>query len=292
MRLGGPVFVETRDPGELAAAHRAEGYRAAYCPAWLSVEDPDPVREFTAALARHDVILAEVGAWGPILHPDPETRRQAEEHAIRRLALADLAGARCCVDYTGTLAPDREVTAPDGGTRRVTTWYHPDNLSQDTFDAIVEIARRILDAVQPTRTVFALEMMPSVHPDCPDGYLRLLEAIDRPRQFAVHLDPVNIITSPRRYYDTTAVLEECFDKLGPHIASCHGKDVLLTDGFIVHLDECRPGLGVLDYRTYLRLLEGLPQQPPLMLEHLPNAAEYRLARHFVLQTAADLGIPA
>ena len=114
--------------------------------------------------------------------------------------------------------------------------------------------------------------------------------MDRPGQFAVHLDPVNVINSPQRYYDTSAVIRDCFAKLGPYIASSHGKDVVVRNDFIVHLDECRPGTGTLDYRTYLRELNRLPQEPPLMLEHLPSEQEYRLARDYVVSVAHELGL--
>ena len=275
MRLGGPIFTQSRDPEEIARAHRAEGYRAGYCPDWLTVADTDGVRALQKAFDRHDVVLAEVGAWGHIIHPDGAEAQRNRERVVERLALADALGARCCVDYTGSYGTD---------------WYHPRNLSEEAFDQIVEITRALIDRVRPTRTVFALEMMPSVHPENPDDYLRLLAAVDRPGQFGVHLDPVNVIDSPARYYDTGAVIRDCFEKLGPHIVSCHAKDVTVGKEFILHLDECRPGTGVLDYRTYLTELSRLPQEPPLMLEHLPNADEYRAARDYIAGVAAGLGI--
>jgi sugar phosphate isomerase/epimerase len=275
IRVGAPAFCDSRDPEILAQAHRDQGYRAAYCPGWLTVDDGSAIDALRSAFSRADVVLAEVGAWGHILHPDEQVARANREHATQRLALADAVGARCCVDYTGSQGPG---------------WFHQDNLTQATFDAIVEITRGIVDAVEPTRTVFAIEMMPTVHPENPDDYLRLLAAIDRPGQVGVHLDPVNLINSVPRYYDTTTVIRECFEKLGPHIASCHGKDVIAGPGFIVHLDECRPGSGVLDYRTFLRELAKLPQQPPLMLEHLPSQEEYHLARDYVFAVAQEIGV--
>ena len=83
-----------------------------------------------------------------------------------------------------------------------------------------------------------------------DSNLKLLKAIDRP-QLAVHFDPVNIVNSPRRYFNTGALIKECFDKLGPHIKSCHAKDILMHDKLTVHLDEVRPGLGNLDLNILL-----------------------------------------
>jgi sugar phosphate isomerase/epimerase len=275
MRLGGPVFVQSRDPEEIARAHRQEGYRAAYCPGWLTADDGETIRALQAAFSRHDVVIAEVGAWGNLLHPDPAERKKNQDRAVERLALADAVGALCCVDYTGSYGEG---------------WFHPKNLSGEAFDEIVEITRSLIDAVDPRCTVFALEMMPSVHPESPDDYLRLIEAVDRPDQFGVHLDPVNLIDSPRRYYDTGAVIRECFETLGPHIVSCHGKDVRIGNEFVLHIDECLPGTGVLDYRTYLTLLDRLPREAPLMLEHLQTAEEYRLAAAHVRSIAEELGL--
>ena len=103
---------------------------------------------------------------------------------------------------------------------------HPDNLNGDTFALIVDSVREILDSVQPQRTYYALEPMPFTLPDSPDSYLELMRAIDRPR-FAVHLDPVNMINSPAKFYDNAGFLRECFDKLGPHIRVVHAKDITL-----------------------------------------------------------------
>ena len=74
------------------------------------------------------------------------------------------------------------------------------------------------------------------------------------------------------------------------IASCHAKDVTHSNDFIFHVSECRPGTGALDYRTYLTELSRLPQEPPLMLEHLPNAEEYSLAAGYIRSVAHEHGI--
>ena len=277
MRLGAPVFIQTEDPAELARAHRAEGYRAAYCPAWLSLDAPDRIREAEAAFAAEDVVIAEVGAWGNMIGPDA-AKREAHLAKVRdRLSLADEVGARCCVDYAGTFDPDFDYGP------------HPQNFAPEGFDFIVETIRGVIDAVRPKRAKFGLEMMPWSFPESADDYVRLLAAVDRPA-FAVHLDPVNIITSPRRYFANGDLIRECFAKLGPHIASCHAKDVVLRPNYMADIGECPPGTGGLDYRAFLTGLSALPQEPPLMLEHLPGEAEYRQARDYVLSVATEAGL--
>ena len=58
--------------------------------------------------------------------------------------------------------------------------------------------------------------MPWVYPYSTETYLELIEAIDRP-QFAVHFDPVNMITSPYLYYHNGRFLRDFIRKLGPYI---------------------------------------------------------------------------
>ncbi|MBI2925448.1 MAG: sugar phosphate isomerase/epimerase [Verrucomicrobia bacterium] len=276
IRLGGPIFVSTDDPEELALAHRKLGYRAAYCPK-LSLTDADRVRAVAAAFAKHEVVIAEVGRWVNLLDADPEKRRANLSLVTDGLALADVVGALCCVDIAGSFSRQE--------------WYgpHPQNLSPEFFDAAVENARKIIDAVKPKRAKFSYEMMGWAIPDSPDGYLKLLKAVDR-KAFGVHLDPCNIVNSPRRFYDNTALLNECFDKLGRWIVSCHAKDLTWDVEMNIHFREVRPGAGALDYTTYLRRLAGLPHSPPLMLEHLPNAAEYDKARQHLFDLGGRIGV--
>ena len=78
-------------------------------------------------------------------------------------------------------------------------------LSDRFFDAAVENARTIIDAVKPARAKFCYEMMGWSLPDGPASFLRMLEAIDRPA-FGVHLDPCNLVNSPARFYRNTDLL--------------------------------------------------------------------------------------
>jgi sugar phosphate isomerase/epimerase len=130
--------------------------------------------------------------------------------------------------------------------------------------------------------------MPWAYPDSADSYLRLLKAIDRKR-FAVHLDPVNLVCSPQRYFRTGPLIRECFEKLGPYIKSCHAKDILLQMKLTTHLDEVRPGLGGLDYVAFLKELSKMPETP-LMLEHLKGAEEYRKAADHIRGVARENGL--
>jgi len=132
-------------------------------------------------------------------------------------------------------------------------------------------------------------MMGWAMPHSPDNCRRLLRAVDRPA-FGVHLDPCNLINSPEKFYRNTDLLNECFDKLGRWIVSCHAKDLTWEIEMNVHFREVRPGLGVLDYTTFLRRLAQLPHSPPLLLEHLPSAEEYAAAARHIREVGRNAGV--
>jgi sugar phosphate isomerase/epimerase len=171
------------------------------------------------------------------------------------------------------------------------SWYgpNPKNLSKEFFDATVANCRHVIDSVKPSRTRFTIEMMGWNIPDGPDSYVELIKAVDR-KAFGVHLDICNGINSPRRFYDSKGYIEECFKKLGPWIISCHAKDLQWVVELNVHFLEVIPGRGQVDYAAYLRGLAGLPQDAPLMMEHLKTAAEYDEGRAYIQKVAASAGV--
>jgi sugar phosphate isomerase/epimerase len=258
IRLGGPVFDEFKDPQEWVLAVKAKRYSAAYCPVPIGT-DEGTVKAFEKAAKDANIIISEVGAWSNPISKDAKEREEAIKKCKASLALADLIGAGCCVNISGSRG-------------KIWDGPHPENVSQSTFDLIVQTTREIIDDVKPTRTFFTLETMPWTLPDSPDSYLDLLKAIDR-KQMAVHLDPVNMINSPRRYYQNGAFIKECFDKLGPFIKNCHAKDILLHDTLTVHLEEVLLGTGGLNYKVFLTELSKL-NNVPLMLEHLKTSEDY------------------
>ncbi len=274
IRLGGPVFGDYKDPHEWATLVKDTGYSAAYCPVEPGTDEVT-IKAFEKAARDADIIISEVGAWSNPISKDEKERKAALKKCKDSLALAELIGAGCCVNISGSRGDKWD--GPD-----------PENLTGETFDLIVQTTREIIDEVKPVRTFFTLETMPWAFPDSPDSYLELIKAIDR-KQLAVHLDPVNMINSPRRYYGNGAFIKECFIKLGPYIKNCHAKDILLRNDLTVHLDEVLLGTGGLDYRIFLSELSKL-KDVPLMLEHLKTKEEYDQAAANVKQMGTLAGI--
>jgi len=276
VRLGGPVFGKHDDPLELARAHRALGYSAAYCPD-VKIGDRDRIRAIQDAFKAENIVISEVGAWVNLLDPDAEKRKKNFDYVESRLALAEAVGAMCCVDIAGSYNP--------------TVWYgpHPKNLSREFFDATVENCRKLIDRVKPRRTKFCIEMMSSSVPDSAASYVRLVRAVDR-TAFGVHIDVCNVISSPERFYNTGAFIRETIATLAPWIVSCHAKDLIWQPEMNLHFIEVIPGRGSVDYRAYLQALAVLPKETPLMLEHLKTAEEYAEGAAYIRKIGAESGV--
>lgn len=274
MRLGGPLFDDVKDPEQWVEALQKKGYRAAYCPVQPD-DDGDLIDAYAEAAKKADIVIAETGAWSSPVSEDDKARKAALKLNKDQLALAERIGARCCVNVAGG---------------RGTNWLAPDprDMTEETFDMIVEVVREIIDEVRPTRTFYTLETMPYTYPDTVDCYVRFVKAIDR-KQFACHFDPVNLISSPQLYYSNAEVIRDFCNKLGPYIRSCHAKDTQLMNELTVFLKEVIPGTGALCYRTYLTELSKLDPDIPVMLEHLETEEEYDQAASYVRLVAEETG---
>jgi sugar phosphate isomerase/epimerase len=274
MRLGGPAFDVPEEPQALVDYHKANGFSAAYM---KRIDDKTKRDEIVAAYTDANIMLAEYGGYNiNILETDDALRQKNFDEICDRLAYADETGTRCCVIH--------------GGSYETGGWGkpNPENFSARAFDDTVKAVQMIVDKVQPTRTQLVMETEKYVFPDDPDIYLRLIEAIDRDG-FGVHLDPINIVSSPKLLYTNGTFIKECFDKLGSHIVSCHSKDVTTIDRYPYHITESYTGDGQLDYDVYLTELSKLDDDIPMMIEHL-NAEQLPLARDFLLQKVDALGL--
>ena len=274
MRFGGQIFEKWTTPEEWAQAARRAGYSAVYFPVDYTA-DTALIDGYVRAAAEADLVISEIGAWNNLLDADPAKRDEHFARCVHQLELADYVGANCCVNIAGSYS--QQWDGP-----------HPDNLTARAFDEIVSITQRIIDAAKPKRTYYTLEPMPWMYPDSADSYLRLLDAVDR-EHFAAHVDIVNILSSPSLCYRSGEVIDEWFDKLGPRIRSCHAKDITLGGKLTVHLDECRPGMGLVDYAAYIRRVSELEDKNVcLMLEHMTQAEDYAAATEYIRGVAARL----
>ncbi len=225
-----------------------------------SDEPEEKIIAYKNAAEKAGLTIAEVGIWRNALSPDPDERRKNVDYSVEQLRMADFIGARCCVNVAGAFGP-----IWDGG--------YKENFSEEARRETARMVREIIDRADVKHTYFTLEPMPWMIPTGPDDYLKLIEEVDRER-FAVHMDIFNMVNSADRYFFAREFVEECADKLGNLIKSCHLKDVHLSEAFTLRLEECGPGDGEFPIRYYAEKMHEIDPDMPMILEHLSTDEDY------------------
>lgn len=260
MKLGIASALSHETPVQWAEQLKELGCESVVFPLCCN-DNRDRISAYVESAGENGLTIAEVGIWNNMLDADPEKRKRNTDFNIRQLILADEIGAVCAVNIAGTPHGPRW----DGGYR--------ENFSDETFEMTVEAISYILRQANVKNTFFCIESMPWMIPSGPEEYLRLIKAVNHPR-FAAHLDLVNMITSPRRYFFNDEFIRECFELLKGHIRSCHLKDIALKEEFTFQLKECAVGDGALDIELYSELASRENPDMPMIIEHLSTDKEY------------------
>lgn len=267
MKLGISSRLEHTTPQDWASKHKVLGLESVVFPV-SCLDGEDCVMAYKKAADDAGLIVAEVGIWRNTLAADPHERRQWIDYSIQQLRMADEIGAKCCVNVVGTPYGPRW----DGGYRN--------NFSKELWQMAIGMIREIIDTARPKHTKFCIESMPWMIPSTPDEYLKLIEEVDR-TEFGTHLDVVNMITSPQKYFFNDEFLHECFEKLKGTICSCHMKDIRLKEEYTFQLEECACGQGTLDLELYARLADTENPDMPMIIEHLTTDEEYAASVRYV-----------
>ncbi len=260
MYLGVSSSLSHTSPEDWAAKHRALGLKTVVFPMDCNAGE-EKIDAYKKAADEAGLTIAEVGIWRNTLAKDLDERKRMIDYAVGQLKMADRIGARCCVNVVGTPYGPRW----DGGYRQ--------NFSDELWDMAIRMIQEIIDRASPSKTKFSIESMPWMIPSSPDEYLCMIEKVNRPA-FGAHLDVVNMITSPDRYFYNDRFLEECFSKLKGMICSCHLKDINLKQEYTFQLEECACGKGTLDIELFAKLATAEDPQMPMIIEHLTSDEEY------------------
>ncbi len=269
MRLGTAYTPEHSSCEEWAHKIIEFGCQAAVLPD--SVCSEAEAIKYGAAAKSASIVIAEVGAWSHLMSPDRSIREKSIELNKRKLALAEAANARCCVNVAGGNGPEWDS-------------FVKSNYSREYHDRLVETVREIVDAVKPENTCFVLECMPWMPPYSAENYLELINDVDR-KGFAAHIDIVNLITNPFDYFFNDELSDRVFSCLGSRVKSCHIKDISMEHAYTVSLREVACGTGSLDIGAYIRAARRVDKDMPMIIEHIFNERDYRRAVEHVQKIA-------
>lgn len=279
MRLGGFYGAERVEELEpLCERLDRLGLSVIPAPARLAKMSDEECQRFGEAAARLGLVIGEAGMWENLSSPYPD-RRQARIQLVRTmLRKADLMGCRCVVTLVGSVDPSDSPLAP-----------HPRMVTPEGARDFREVVLRILDGLELTRTVYAIEPWRTSFFFRPEDIAAFLDDLGHPR-VKLHLDLVNMVDR-LDYFATGALAERVFALLGDRIAAAHLKDLRWDHPYLgLKWDEVPIGEGVLDHAAYLRGLAGLDPDLACFCEHLATEAEYVDSFARLHRIAADHGL--
>lgn len=260
MLLGISSSLQHNSPEEWAKKHKELGLGCINFPVDFT-SGKEVYTSYKTAAEKNNLTIAEVGVWRNTLAADPKERTKWIEYAINQLKMADEIGATCCVNVAGTPHGPRW----DGG--------YKENFSKQTWDETVDMIQQIIDTAKPKHAKYSIESMPWMIPTGPEEYAKLINDVNR-SEFCAHLDVVNMITSPERYFFNDEFLKKCFSILKGQIYSCHLKDILLKQEYTFQLEECECGKGTLNLELFEQLASEANPNMPMIIEHLNSDEQY------------------
>ncbi|MFC1693138.1 sugar phosphate isomerase/epimerase family protein [Candidatus Latescibacterota bacterium] len=238
--------------------------------------------EFMEQIKQYDIRVLEIGgrkypdSVGTLIHPDRASRQSFLKETAEIFEAAEKVGCPMVATIAGSRDPDYAFN------------IHPGNWTLETWKTLVESIKQLLRDTSGMNVSLAMEAQVTTTIDSPIAHRRLIDDVGDPR-CAVELDPVNMI-SLATYYHSTELINECFDRLGESILSCHAKDTYIwPDKQTVHVQEVCAGRGVLDYETYLLRMSRFKWPRMLRPEHIP-ADQYPEADAYIRKVAGKVGV--
>jgi sugar phosphate isomerase/epimerase len=265
-RLGIAIQLTTDETASrnLLRTVREAGYtRAQLQFPWSTVGD-----DFLGALPRwlkeEGVVGDVVGAYVNCASPSNVLMDCRRRDLIRAIDFAGFIGAHIIVAWTG-------------GYGKGLMTSDPRNFTREAEDAICRFLEPYHIRIENARLKLALETyITLVCPDAP-SLARLLKRL--PKSTGAVLDPPNL-TPIARYGQRDRALKQMFSELGNRIALVHFKDFRLApDGASYQLPG--PLKGEMNYRLFAEQVAKLPEETPLIAEHL-KPPEFAAARKELL----------
>ena len=216
-----------------------------------------------------------IGYRPPLHHPDEIVRKEAAKKLAAAVRLTKELGCRGTHTGPGSLNPTG-------------AWHpHPYNWTQRAKDQLIKSLREVAPVAEDCGVYVGMEGHVLVTLDSAETMAEVLRAVDSPRM-RCDLDPVNW-TTRETVYDTGTAIRQMAKTLEGFIIGGHAKDVVIEDRLVLHLTECAAGQGLLDWATFLPILEGIAPDFPLVVEHCTSDELPRISA-FLHHKAKELGI--
>ena len=165
---------------------------------------------------------------------------------------------------------------------------HRDNHLPRSQDLLVETLKPIAAKAEREGVILAMETHVVSIMDPPEKCRDIVAAVGS-EHLRLIMDAVNHFGSIQAVYHSTDFLDHIFDMMGPLAPVAHLKDLKVSPGLVVHIDQEIPGEGELDLAHMLRRFDALFPDGYGLIEHLPRD-KVPVAAANIRRIAAESGI--
>lgn len=234
----------------------------------LTVEKCHKIRD---AFRDANIPIVAISAYTNLVSPDPVKKAKNIAYVKTLLRFARDLGTPYVISETGTYDTESDWV------------YHEKNGTEEAFQEIAAVIKDLAVHAHEHNAVFLIENYVNNIIGSVDQVLRLFKVVDHPG-LGLLLDPTNYFTS-ENINDMDGELNRIFNALGDRIKIAHAKDCKPAEDTSekhadIDADEAHtfrgagdielpaPGLGMLNYDLYLKLLAEKHPNIPIIIEHL------------------------
>lgn len=217
-----------------------------------------------------------VGFRECLFDADAEVRGQVIHKIKRGIEVARDLNAHTCLIRTGSLNPAGS--------------YAPckENFEPEAKAQLIETLKLIAVKAKEEDVTIVIETHALTIMGSPEINKEVIEVVGS-EHMGVVMDYVNHFQSMDQVYNSTERLNHIYDFMGPISPVAHCKDITVSPGLVLHIDEEIPGEGEIDMVTALRRWQDLYPDGYMLLEHLSND-RYPLAAANVIRICKEADI--
>ncbi len=279
VKLSAALSLETRQSFADFAAYAHElGLRCLAVPFEPAWGEPR-LLALREACDRAGVEIVALGCHCNFLTPREDEVREIFARLGAALRAGALLNANCVITHAGSRHPDPDQPyAP-----------HPENWADRTWDTLIQRIWALLDEVEDNGVCLCFEPRPTTTLNTLEALAELV-AHSASVRVRVALDPAAIVTGEAGR-ESGRALAEIFARLADTIRAAYATDLeVIEAGEELRARPAPLGHGCLDYPTYLKLLNALRDDTPLIVPRQGSEAAYRRAREFIAEAARQAGI--
>ena len=241
----------------------------------ITAEDCVAYRRF---MADQDLDLAQFAITYDecLFDPDLQVRDRVSAKIARGTEIAAQLETQAFLLRPGGLNPDGPWTP------------HRDNHRPEHVGPLVETLRPLARKAEQEGVILAMETHAVSIMDPPEKCREIVEAVGS-ENLRLIMDAVNHFQCLQQVYHSSDWVNHIFDEMGAIAPLAHIKDLKVSNGLVLHIDQEVPGEGELDLALMLERFDSLFPHGYGLIEHLGLEQIPRAAAN-VRRIAAEIGV--